>query len=106
MVCGKMLDAATGKPLSDVKSAYVGSAEGRSYSPIKEDGSWQLYLLPGEHKITYRCMDMKQQKEFRQLKVKKGTPIKDLVIKVDAKTGQASRDDAAQSGTRSRALRR
>ena len=90
LVCGRMLDAETGKPPSDREYAYVRSAEGQAYSQIKEDGSWDLYLPAGEHKIMYRYKDMSQQQEFRQLSVEKGKPIKDLVIKVGAKAGSAS----------------
>ena len=100
MVSGRMIDASTGKPPAERDYAYV-RAEGRSYSRIAEDGSWDLYLPAGEHKIMYRCKDMKQQDEFKQLIVEKGKPIKGLIIKV----GSASGDDAGKQGTSSGRLR-
>jgi len=105
LVCGRMLDAVTGKPPTDREYAYVRSAEGQAYSQVKEDGSWDLYLPPGEHKIMYRCKDMKQQEEFKQLIVEKGKPIKGLIIKVGVKAGSASSDDAGKKGTSSGRLR-
>ena len=100
LVSGRMIDASTGKPPAERDYAYV-RAEGRSYSRIAEDGSWDLYLPAGEHKIMYRCKDMKQQDEFKQLIVEKGKPIKGLIIKV----GSASGDDAGKQGTSSGRLR-
>jgi len=96
-VCGTMTDVATGKPPSDREYAYVRTADGQAYSPIKEDGSWELYLPEGEHIIMYRCKDMSQQQEFRRIKVEKGKPVKDLVIKVGVKAGQTSEKDAGES---------
>jgi len=55
LVCGTMLDVATGKPPSDREYAYVRTAEGQAYSAVKEDGGWELYLPEGEHIIMYRC---------------------------------------------------
>jgi hypothetical protein len=86
-VGGTMIDAATGKPISDREYAYVRSSDGQSYSQISEDGSWELYLPEGEHTIMYRCKDMNRQEEFKQLKLEKGKPVKDLVIKVGVKSG-------------------
>jgi len=100
LVCGTMIDIATGKSPSDREYAYVRTAEGRAYSPIREDGSWELYLPEGEHKIMYRCKDMRQQQEFKQLRVEKGKPIKDLVIKVGVKAGSTSEKDVGGPGTR------
>jgi len=45
----------------------------------------------------YRCKDMSQQQEFRRIKVEKGKPVKDLVIKVGVKAGQTSEKDAGES---------
>jgi len=89
-VSGTMIDAATGKPPADREYAFVRTAEGRTqseYSQIKEDGSWELFLPEGEHKIIYRCRGMNQQKDFKRIKVEKGKPIKDLVIKVGVEGG-------------------
>ena len=82
-----MIDAATGKPPSDRQNTYVRTASGRAYSSIKEDGTWELYLPEGEHQIMYRYKESNQQKEFKRVKVKKGEPVKELVIKVGAKDG-------------------
>jgi hypothetical protein len=89
-VSGTMIDAATGKPPVDREYAYVRTAEGRTqsaYSQIKEDGSWELFLPEGDHRIIYRCRGMNQQQDFKRIKVEKGKPVKDLVIKVGAKSG-------------------
>jgi uncharacterized GH25 family protein len=86
LVRGTMIDPATGKPPADREYAYVRTATGQAYSPIKEDGSWELYVPDGEHQIMYRYKDMKQQKEFKRVKVTKGKPIEGLVIKVGAKS--------------------
>jgi hypothetical protein len=87
MVSGTMIDAATGKPPSDRQYAYVLTANGRAYSSVKEDGTWELYLPEGEHRIMYRYKDINQQKEFKRLKVKKGEPIKGLIVEVGAEGG-------------------
>jgi uncharacterized GH25 family protein len=90
LVSGTMIDAATGKPPEDREYAYVRTAEGQTnstYSPIKEDGSWELYLPEGEHIIMYRIKEMNRQEEFKRLKLEKGKPVKDLVIKVGVKGG-------------------
>jgi len=89
-VSGTMIEAATGKPPAEREYAYVRTAEGRTqseYSQIKEDGSWELFLPEGEHRIIYRCRGMNLQKDFKQIKVEKGKPVKDLVIKVGAEDG-------------------
>ncbi|HCO94851.1 MAG TPA: hypothetical protein DIU00_13020, partial [Phycisphaerales bacterium] len=89
-VSGTMIDAATGKPLEDREYAYVRTAEGRTqsaYSQIKEDGSWELFLPEGDHRIIYRCRGMNLQKDFKRIKVEKGKPITDLVIKVGVEGG-------------------
>jgi hypothetical protein len=98
LVCGTMIDISTGKSPSDREYAYVRTAKGQAYSPIREDGSWELYLPEGEHKIMYRCKDMRQQQEFKQLRVEKGKPIKDLVIKVSVKAGSTSEKDLGGMG--------
>jgi len=89
-VSGKMIEAATGKPPADRDYAYVRTADGRTqsaYSQIKEDGSWELFLPEGDHSIIYRCRNMNRQQEFKRIKVEKGKPIMDLVIKVGAEGG-------------------
>lgn len=105
LVCGAMVEAATGKPVSNKEYAYVRTSEGRAYSPVKEDGSWELYLPEGEHKIMYRVKDMKQQLEYKQLTVEKGKPIRDLVIKISAKSAQESEEEVKKPGTMSGRVR-
>jgi uncharacterized GH25 family protein/5-hydroxyisourate hydrolase-like protein (transthyretin family) len=87
-VSGKMIDAATGKPPADREYAYVRTSDGQSYSPISEDGSWELFLPEGEHIIMYRCKEMNRQEEFKRIKLEKGKPVNDLVINVGAKSEQ------------------
>ena len=86
-VSGTMIDIASGKPISDREYAYVRTSDGQSYSPVSEDGGWELYLPEGEHIIMYRYKEMNRQEEFKRIKVEKGKPVKDLVIKVGAKDG-------------------
>ncbi len=90
LVSGTMIDAATGKPPSDRNYAYVRITEARAYSSIKEDGSWKLYVPEGEYKIMYRCNRTSRQEEFMQVKVEKGKPVIDLVIKVDEADQQST----------------
>ena len=100
LVSGTMVDAATGKPVPDREYAYVHIVAGQSYSQIKEDGSWELYLPEGEHTIMYLYKDMNRQQEFKRLKLEKGKPVKDLVIKVDVKSPETPEKDAGTRSTR------
>ena len=83
LVSGTMTDAVTGKPPVNRNYSYVRIIKPRAYSTIKEDGSWKLYVPEGEYKIMYRCGRTNREKEFMQVKVEKGKPVTDLVIKLD-----------------------
>lgn len=83
LVSGKVIDKQTGEIPKDLTQISVSVPVTNSFSRLEEDGSWKFYLPEGNHMISYRYQ--RKSMPFKAVDVKKGEPIKDLIIEVETK---------------------